>query len=171
MSPAPTMAALNAFWCSVGSSVFTPDSDAHPGCELCDAAGGEVLAQTGPLRIVLVDEPNYPGFCRVVWTEHVREMTDLAPSQRSAFMQAVCQTEELVRQVMAPYKINLASLGNQTPHLHWHVIPRYEDDAHFPTPVWATAVRVTPSPTLDERRARLPALRSAFQHYFANLQR
>ena len=164
MSPAPIMVASNAFWCSV----IRPDSDL--GCELCDADGGELLVQIGPLRIVLVDDEAYPGFCRVVWTEHVREMTDLAPSQRSVCMQAVCQTEEIVRRVMAPHKVNLASLGNQTPHLHWHVIPRYEDDAHFPTPVWATAVRVTPSAVLAERRARLPALRLALQHYFANLK-
>ncbi len=137
-------------------------------CELCDTDGGEVLVDSGPVRIVLVDDPAYPGFCRVVWTAHVKEMTDLTPAQRSTCMQAVCQTEEIVRRVMAPHKVNLASLGNMTPHLHWHVIPRYEDDAHFPAPVWATAVRSAPAPALAERRARLPALRLAFQRYFAD---
>lgn len=137
------------------------------GCELCDTDGGEVLVQTELLRIVLVDDAAYPGFCRVVWTDHLREMTDLTPSQRSACMQAVCQTEEIVRQVMTPHKVNLASLGNQTPHVHWHVIPRYEDDAHFPSPVWAAAHRTTPAAVLAQRRALLPALRLAFQRYFA----
>ena len=154
------MVASSAFWCNAMSSGVS--------CELCDTDGGEVLVQTGPLRIVLVDDASYPGFCRVVWTEHVREMTDLTPTQRSACMQAVCQTEEIVRQVMAPHKINLASLGNMTPHLHWHVIPRYEDDAHFPAPVWAAAVRSSSLAALAERRARLPALRLAFQRYFAD---
>jgi diadenosine tetraphosphate (Ap4A) HIT family hydrolase len=27
------------------------------------------------------------------------------------------------------------------PHLHWHVIPRFADDAHFPDPVWASRRR------------------------------
>ncbi len=160
MSPAPTTAASNAFWCNAMTLLA--------GCELCDTNGGELLAQAGPLRIVLVDEAAYPGFCRVVWTDHVREMTDLTPAQRSPCMQAVCMAEEIVRQVMVPHKINLASLGNMTPHVHWHVIPRYEDDAHFPSPVWAAAVRTTAPAALAERRARLPALRLAFQRTFAN---
>jgi diadenosine tetraphosphate (Ap4A) HIT family hydrolase len=37
--------------------------------------------------------------------------------------------------------MNLASLGNVTPHLHWHVIPRFADDSHFPQPVWGAAQR------------------------------
>jgi diadenosine tetraphosphate (Ap4A) HIT family hydrolase len=42
---------------------------------------------------------------------------------------------------MQPDKINLASLGNVVPHLHWHVIPRFADDAHFPSPIWASPQR------------------------------
>lgn len=139
---------------------------AATGCELCDTDGGEVLVQAGPLRVVLVDDPAYPGFCRVIWTAHSREITDLTPSQRSVCMQAVYQTEEIVRQVLTPYKMNVASLGNITPHLHWHVIPRFEDDAHFPSPVWAAAVRETSPQVLLERRAKLSALRQAFSQAF-----
>ena len=42
--------------------------------------------------------------------------------------------------------INLASFGNRTPHVHWHVIPRYHDDAHFPDPVWGIARRAVRVP-------------------------
>ncbi len=27
------------------------------------------------------------------------------------------------------------------PHLHWHVIPRYRDDRHFPESVWGAPQR------------------------------
>ena len=40
-----------------------------------------------------------------------------------------------------PDKINLASLGNMVPHLHWHVIPRFRDDRHFPEPIWGAPQR------------------------------
>jgi diadenosine tetraphosphate (Ap4A) HIT family hydrolase len=66
-----------------------------------------------------------------------------------------------VREVMQPDKVNLASLGNVVPHLHWHVIPRYTDDAHFPAPVWAPAVRVTDPAVLAARQALLPQLGAA----------
>jgi diadenosine tetraphosphate (Ap4A) HIT family hydrolase len=48
-----------------------------------------------------------------------------------------------------------------TPHLHWHVIPRFADDAHFPSPVWAGAQRTADAATLASRAAQLDALRAA----------
>ena len=56
-------------------------------------------------------------------------------------MDAVFATEAALRDLIRPDKINLASLGNTTPHLHWHVIPRFRDDRHFPRPVWAEPSR------------------------------
>lgn len=62
-------------------------------------------------------------------------------AQRQHFMAVVVGVEEVLRDTLQPDKINLASLGNQVPHLHWHVIPRFTDDAHFPDPIWSTARR------------------------------
>ena len=106
-------------------------------CELCNRAAQGVLWHDGYCRIVLIDEPGYPGVCRVILDRHVREMTDLTPKERTRLMDAVFATEAALREVLAPHKINLASLGNSVPHLHWHVIPRYRDDGHFPKPIWA----------------------------------
>lgn len=64
-------------------------------------------------------------------------MTDLVPAERTRFMNAVFATEAALRELLGPDKINLASLGNVTAHLHWHVIPRYRGDRHFPLPIWA----------------------------------
>jgi len=51
-------------------------------------------------------------------------------------------------------KMNLASLGNMTPHVHWHVVPRFADDRHFPNPIWAAPKRERgPSNAERERRA------------------
>jgi diadenosine tetraphosphate (Ap4A) HIT family hydrolase len=128
-------------------------------CELC--ALSAPLYRNQELAVVLVDDPAYPGFCRVIWNAHVKEMGDLTSAQRGTLMDAVWQVEAAVREVMQPEKINLASLGNMTPHLHWHVIPRYLDDAHFPQPVWAATQRSTEAPILAARAALLPALRAA----------
>jgi diadenosine tetraphosphate (Ap4A) HIT family hydrolase len=130
-------------------------------CELCREDGGEVLFRNEQLRVVLIDDANYPGFCRVIWNAHAQEMTDIAPSDRQLLMAVVWQIEVAQRDVLQPLKINLAALGNMVPHVHWHLIPRYADDAHFPNPIWAQASRITPEPTLAARRALLPALRAA----------
>jgi len=110
-------------------------------CELC-ANTAEILLWRGQYcRVILVENAEYPGFCRVIWNEHVKEMTDLISQMRSEFMDTVFAVESAVREVMQPDKINLASLGNVVPHLHWHVIPRYTDDTHFPNPIWAAPLR------------------------------
>jgi diadenosine tetraphosphate (Ap4A) HIT family hydrolase len=90
---------------------------------------------------VRVADAHYPGFCRVIWTAHVREMTDLAPAQRSLLMQVVFAVEDVVRRLFTPDKINLASFGNMVPHVHWHIIPRWVGDRHFPEPVWGAVQR------------------------------
>lgn len=89
------------------------------------------------IRVGGAEAIDYPGFCRVVWRAHVGEMTDLASSERRHLMALVFATEAALRQLYAPRKINLASLGNLVPHLHWHVIPRFVDDPQFPAPIWA----------------------------------
>lgn len=116
------------------------------GCELCNADGGAILWQDAVCRIVAVTHPDYPGFCRVILREHISEMTLLDPSVRDRLMQAVFATEAALRHLMSPDKINLASLGNVVPHLHWHVIPRFADDRHFPDPIWAVARRPQSAP-------------------------
>ncbi|NEX64352.1 HIT family protein [Noviherbaspirillum galbum] len=139
-----------------------------PACELCAHPGGELIYRDDNYRIVLVDDERYPGFCRVIWNGHVAEMTDLPSSARAILIAAVWQVEEAVREVMSPDKINVASLGNVVPHLHWHVIPRYENDAHFPNPIWGEVRRTPVSADLAKRRALLPRLREALQERFTN---
>jgi diadenosine tetraphosphate (Ap4A) HIT family hydrolase len=129
-------------------------------CELCTPQQDPVW-RNEQFSVILVDDANYPGFCRVIWHTHVKEMSDLTAAERVAFMDAVNHVELAQRDVLHPDKINLASLGNVVPHLHWHIIPRFTDDAHFPNPVWAQAVRATDPATLAARRALLPQLSAA----------
>ncbi|MES2561620.1 MAG: HIT family protein [Pseudomonadota bacterium] len=127
-------------------------------CELCTQTGGELLWQGKRCRVVHIDEPGYAGFCRVIWNAHVKEMTDLADDDRTHLMHVVLAVEAMLREQLNPLKINLASLGNLVAHLHWHVIPRYADDPHFPLPIWAGAQREA-SPS--RRAARTATLANA----------
>lgn len=146
---------------------WNPADDPFPGsismsaaCPLCTGDGGELVWRGRRLRVILASEPDYPGFTRVVWSEHVAEMTGLTAADRRALMRAVFVVETVQREVLAPDKINLASFGNMVPHLHWHVIPRWRDDPHFPEPVWGRPA-VGRDAEIAARRAsveaRLPA--------------
>ncbi|HRQ56372.1 MAG TPA: HIT family protein [Azoarcus taiwanensis] len=110
-------------------------------CPLCVPVAETVLWQDEACRVIAVDDQAFPGFCRVVWSAHVAEMSDLLPAERQHLLDVVLATEKALRSLMQPDKINLASLGNLVPHLHWHVIPRFRDDANFPDPIWAPVRR------------------------------
>lgn len=97
-------------------------------------------------RIVRVPSGDYPGYCRVILNRHSSEMTDLPAAERERLMRAVFACETALRELFRPDKVNLASLGNQVPHLHWHVIARYAGDRTFPDPIWAAPRREAAAP-------------------------
>lgn len=130
-------------------------------CALCTQDGGILLWRDAHLRVVRIVDDDHPGYCRVIWNTHVREMTDLPASARAHCMAAVFAVEQALRAVVQPDKINLAALGNQMPHLHWHIIPRWSDDPQFPDPIWANARRVdTPRRQIDDLALRQTLLES-----------
>lgn len=135
-------------------------------CELCWQDGGEILVRAPAWRVVLVHELDFPGFCRVIWNAHVREMSDLSATEREQLMSVVWAVEQAIRTVLTPHKINLASLGNVTPHLHWHIIPRWESDSHFPAPIWAEKRR---QPLLPNHAGKMDSLRQAIVQACARL--
>ena len=138
-----------------------------PNCPLCQEDGGTLLWRGPHLRLIEVDDPDYPGFTRVIWNAHLAEMTSLSTHGRDLLMRAVYVVEEAQQSILSPDKINLASLGNMVPHLHWHVIARFDWDSHFPSPVWAAAQRPSPAAQEAAVRALLPALEAQLQSQLA----
>ena len=120
-------------------------------CPLCEANGGLLVFRNESLRIIQASEAGFPAFYRVVWNRHVAEFTDLSAAERETCMYAVVAVEQILRSELQPDKINLAALGNMTPHLHWHIIARFMWDSHFPAPVWSEAQR----PVNEEKIAAL----------------
>jgi diadenosine tetraphosphate (Ap4A) HIT family hydrolase len=93
-------------------------------------------------------------------------MTDLSAANRGHLMHIVYAVESALRARLTPAKMNLASLGNATPHLHWHVVPRFADDTHFPQPVWGprqrdTALRPLPEGFVEALAGDLAAMLGA----------
>ena len=131
---------------------------AAPDCPLCQQDGGQLVWRGEKLRVIRADEAGFPAFYRIVWNAHVAEFSELNAAERAHCMDAVVQVEQALRQHLQPTKINLAALGNIVPHLHWHVIARFDWDSHFPGPVWAAAVREQSEGREDALRERLPAM-------------
>lgn len=134
-------------------------------CPLCRTTGQDILWSDAFCRVVLVGDADYPGYCRVILNAHVKEMTDLPPVERDRLMGVVYAVETAVREVVGPDKVNLACLGNVVPHLHWHVIPRFTSDRHFPAAIWSTADKpaATSLPPADLRPGLTAALAAGLQ--------
>ena len=142
-------------------------------CVLCSDHSkleeGELIWRGDDCRVILVNDPDLPGFCRVIWRHHIGEMSELTFGEREVLMALVLVVEETVRHVMQPTKVNLASLGNQVPHLHWHIIPRYQDDAFFPGSVWSQRVRETSAALLQVRKEKAKGLPAAIRAAISQL--
>ena len=130
---------------------------------------GQLIWHGDDCRVILVSDPDLPGFCRVIWNHHVAEMTDLSHGEREHLMSLVFAVEEAVRHVMQPDKINIAALGNMVPHIHWHIIPRYQDDAFFPGSAWSKRIQELPANTLEARQKLANALPAAIKATIAAL--
>jgi diadenosine tetraphosphate (Ap4A) HIT family hydrolase len=128
-------------------------------CPLCREEGGLLLWRGQGWRVVRAvgaEVSSAPAWYRVIATDHVAEWSDLDVSQQAAGMRLVTAVERVLRARLQPTKVNLASLGNVVPHLHWHVIARFEWDSRFPAPIWDAERRPTDTQRLATVRAALP---------------
>jgi diadenosine tetraphosphate (Ap4A) HIT family hydrolase len=110
-------------------------------CDLCTTEGGLVVWRDPHWRVVRVDSHAFPAYYRVICNDHVVEFSDLLAPERQRCMQLTVAIERVLREQLAPTKVNLASLGNATPHLHWHVIARFDWDSHYPQSIWGAEQR------------------------------
>lgn len=137
-------------------------------CPLCHPAGEDVLWQDERLRVIHVGtEAGQPAYFRVIWQQHLPEMTDLSDADRLYLWRVLSVLEDGVRRHFRPAKVNLASFGNQVPHLHWHIIGRWPSDPQFPGSVWSPVLRPADS---EEHRAvaeRVSAALPAFRSWLA----
>ena len=128
-------------------------------CPLCTTDGGELLWKNEEMRVILANEPDFPGYCRVIWNEHIAEMSHLSVDQRARLNHVVMLIEKAILETMSPDKVNLAALGNMVPHLHWHVIPRFQKDVCFPGSVWSEKSRAQDQSHLNIQLAKVPSLK------------
>jgi len=75
------------------------------------------------------------GYSVVIWRgRHVAEPTELSEDEAAQYWREVLEAGRRIEQRLQPVKLNYDILGNELPHLHTHVVPRYADD---PKPGWA----------------------------------
>lgn len=132
-------------------------------CKICDGAWPLVDHFLGEYRLTkayLFEDQFFVGWTVLVLKEHVSELFRLSQAARSFLMEEVSNVAQTVAQVFDAKKINYELLGNQVPHIHWHLIPRLKTDPDPLKPVWCVPhepVRLSG----DQLAERVHHLRSA----------
>lgn len=85
---------------------------------------------------VLGDHQFFSGYSMVILKDHVRDMMDLPGKLQLELFQEVMFASRAIQDEFKPWKLNYASLGNQVPHVHWHIFPRYEGDPDLMQHPW-----------------------------------
>ena len=109
------------------------------GCAFCSGerpAADHRIAELGVSIAYLHDDQFFPGWVVVVLKRHATELFHLARVDRARMLDDVSRVAGVIHEVYTPRKINYELLGNQVPHIHWHVIPRRADDPAPHDAVW-----------------------------------
>lgn len=116
-----------------------------------------VIIGTFELSLVLLNkDSNYPWCILVPKREDVQEIHQLAPEDQLLLLSESVRLAEVMEDLFAPDKLNIATLGNIVPQLHVHHIARYQKDVCWPKPIWGQVAPVPyPPEVLNERLERL----------------
>ena len=119
-------------------------------CPLCNAQNEDIIYENTLFRIVLVNE--IPGYIRVITQKHIKEFSELSDDEAVEIMTAVKRTEKAMIEFLNPDKVNIAALGNMVPHLHIHIIPRYQNDPWWPGATFCGKQKEYSYPPFDEKK-------------------
>jgi diadenosine tetraphosphate (Ap4A) HIT family hydrolase len=92
---------------------------------------------------------------------HATRLDQLSSAEWAAYAADLQRVVSGIVAVCRPDHMNVESLGNVMPHLHWHVVPRYRNDGRWGAPIWSADLGAQPCKALDaaDRAALLTALR------------
>lgn len=110
-----------------------------PTCKACQGSWpreDHFIADLGLSKAYLHEDQFFPGWTVIVFKRHATELFQLAPTERIQLMEEVSRVAKTLAQIYEAKKINYELLGNQLPHIHWHVIPRMATDPAPLEPVW-----------------------------------
>jgi len=128
-------------------------------------AGDTVAVTDGPLSaILLMNDRSYPWLILVPQRLGLREMHDLAASERTHLMAEIAAASRCLERLFAADKINIGALGNLVPQLHIHVVARFRNDPAWPGPVWGAFPPEPYEP--GDLAARAETLRDALHQAF-----
>ncbi|HIM54159.1 MAG TPA: HIT family protein [Gammaproteobacteria bacterium] len=92
--------------------------------------------------LVIVEiEPSEIPWVKVFTQRKIKEFSECTATEKTEIFRIIDIVEKSMLNYFDADKINIASFGNLLPHVHWHVMARFEGDSYFPEPMWGTQQR------------------------------
>ena len=133
-------------------------------CVMCGkyGQGGDSLhiADLETSRVFLHEDQFFPGYVLLVLRRHATELYELSAAERRTLIEELSRVAEALSRVFRPVKMNYELLGNQVPHIHWHLVPRLTTDPEPHAPIWRVAHDPAPLAPMAARE-RVDAIRHA----------
>jgi diadenosine tetraphosphate (Ap4A) HIT family hydrolase len=101
-------------------------------------------------HVRLMNNKYFPWLVLVPKVAQASEWIDLSREQQHQLSDEIAIISHILQALTTPDKLNIATLGNQVPQLHVHVIARYKGDKAWPNPVWGNGAE----PYSDEESRR-----------------
>ncbi|MDP9317302.1 MAG: HIT family protein [Chloroflexota bacterium] len=96
-----------------------------------------VIAALSSSTLYLFRDQRFRGYCLLIFDpRHATALEELSEDEYMLFMQDVRQAAQAIRSALQPDHMNYECLGNSSPHLHWHLVPRYHTDPRWGQPIW-----------------------------------
>ena len=92
-------------------------------------------------HIYIEKENSEIPWLKIFTKEPYKELGDVPKELRTTLWEVYDVLEEEMKNYYNPTKINMASFANKLPHVHIHVMARFEDDSYFPNPMWGEKLR------------------------------
>jgi diadenosine tetraphosphate (Ap4A) HIT family hydrolase len=131
-----------------------------PACTGQWPADAQRIADCGTSIAYLHDDQFFAGWTFLVLKRHATELWQLEAAERDCLMAEVSRVAKAVAEAFGAVKMNYELLGNQVPHIHWHLVPRLADDPEPQWPVWRVPHDPKPLPA-DEAARRIALIRAA----------
>lgn len=87
-------------------------------------------------------EPSEIPWLKIFTIEDIKEFSQCDKKTKEEIFKYLDIIEKEMLNYFNPKKINIASFGNYVPHVHFHIMARFEEDSFFPEPMWGKQQRV-----------------------------
>lgn len=86
-------------------------------------------------------DQTYKGRCVIAYKGHAKEISNIPANELPFFVEDLAKAVKAMETVFNPDKINYGAFGDKLPHLHFHLVPKYENG-----PSWGDVFAITPDP-------------------------